>query len=80
MKQEQQKLPQFSLMVLFYPEDEQSLVWVTLQRVEDGEQVGEGEVDGPPGEQSEAPRHPQQEGEADPAPQVSENLDHSRET
>lgn len=50
---------------------DQLVVCVTLQRVEDGEQVHEGEVDGPPGEQSEAPRHPQQEGEADHAAQVS---------
>lgn len=66
---------------------EVSLVWirewitpsvVTLQWVEDGEEVHEGQVDGSPGEQSEAPRHTQQEGEADDAPQVSQNLDHNR--
>lgn len=49
----------------------------TLQGVEDGEQVGEGQVDGSPGEQSEAPRHPEQEGEAHNAPEVPKNLDRS---
>lgn len=48
-----------------------------MQRVEDSEQVGEGQVDGSPGKQSEAPRHSKQEGEADDAPEVSKNLDHS---
>lgn len=51
--------------------------YCTLQWVEDGEEVHEGQVDRPPGEQSKAPRHPQQEGETDGAPQISQNLDHT---
>lgn len=47
---------------------------LTLQRVKDGEQVHEGKADGPPGKQSEAPRHPQEEGQADDAPQVPQHL------
>lgn len=70
----------FETVHLFFPENIRCLVLVTLQRVEDSEQVGEGHVGRPPGEQSEAPCHPKQEGEADHASQVSENLDHSRET
>lgn len=45
--------------------------YCTLQRVEDGEEVHEGQADGSPGKQSEAPRHTEQEGEADDASQVS---------
>lgn len=47
---------------------------LTLQRVEDGEQVHEGEADGAPGKQSEAPGHSQEEGQADDAPKVPQHL------
>lgn len=47
---------------------------LTLQRVKDGEQVHEGQADGPPGKQSKAPRHSQEEGEADDAPQIPQHL------
>lgn len=47
---------------------------VTLQGVEDGEQVHEGQIDGPPGEEGEAPGHAQQEGETDHTPQVPQHL------
>ena len=47
---------------------------VTLEGVEDGEEVHEGHVDGAPGEQREAPGHAQQEGQADDAPQVPQHL------
>ena len=41
-----------------------------MQRVEDGEEVEEGQVQGPPGEQSEAPGEAEQEDEASHAAQV----------
>lgn len=61
----------FSLMCSSFRCVKLVLPLVTLQWVEDGEEVQKSQGDGSPCEQSEAPRHTQQEGEADDAAQVS---------
>lgn len=45
-----------------------------MQRVEDGKEVHEGQVDGPPGEEGEAPGEAQQHGDARHPPRVLQGV------
>lgn len=48
-------------------------MWCTLQAVEYGEQIKEGQDEGPPGEEGQSPGEPEQDGEAADAAHVSQH-------